>query len=605
MAVPSYTIPELTTMNTGEAVTNWAEPGTWTAGGLPVAETDYFIQGTGCIDKTFNATGLGGLMYSAGAQTIGSPNAYFAWVWFGAPNAINTLANGGLRLMVGDLNTVFKSWYVLGSDTYQYGGWRCIPVDPNLTSDASVGTPSGVWAFFGMAVNVVNAVAKGNPCAIDVIRHGRGTLQSVSGEASNFATFAGAAAQDQTVANRWGLCQLIDGSVIQQGHFLMGVAATAVDFRDSNRSVVIANTTKVTSTFNLFEIRNAASRVDWTSISFLALGTVSRGDFTVTDNATVNWTGCTFTDVGLFVLRAATIVTSCTFRRTDKITTGGATLTSCTIDNNRATTAVLTSSPANAALVSGCTFTSDGTGHGLEIGGAVANMTLTGDTWTGYAVSDGSTGNEAVYVNTSAGSMNLTISGGTIPSIRVAAGVNVTVIAGAVSASVNVKNSSDANIENARVLVKAATGGPFPFDVTVTSITNSGTTATVAHTGHAMATNDKVVISGASLEANNGIFTITKIDANSYSYTMGSAPGSSPTGTIKCTFVVIGAADGIGGLTDASGNITMSRVFPSNQPISGWARKSTATPFYKTGTIGGSVNSATGFSANIILISDE
>lgn len=598
MVAPVYSIPELTTMNTGEATTNWAEPGTWAAGGLPVAETDYFIQGTGCIDKTFNAIGLGGLMYSAGAQTIASPNAYFAWVWFGAPNAIDTLANGGLRLMVGDLNTVFKSWYVLGSDTYQYGGWRCIPVDPNLTSDASVGTPSGVWAFFGMAVNGVNAVAKGNPCAIDVIRHGRGTLQSVSGEAINFATFAGAAAQDQTVANRWGLCQLIDGSIIQQGHFLMGVAATAVDFRDSNRSVVIANTTKVTSTFNLFEIRNATSRVDWTSISFLALGTVSRGDFTVTNNATVNWIGCTFTDVGTFNLLAATTATNCVFRRTDKITLGGATLTGCTIDNNRATTAVLAATPAGAALVSGCAFTSDGTGHAIEITGTAANFTLTNNTYTGYAVSDGSTGNEAVFVNIGAvSSLTLTVSGGNTPSVRTA-GCVVTVISGAVSASVNVKNASDANIGNARVLVKAATGGPFPFDVTVT-ISNSGTTATVTHTAHAMATSDKVVISGASLEENNGIFTITKIDANSYSYTMGSSPGSSPTGTIKSTFVVLS------GLTDVSGNITMSRVFPSNQPISGWARKSTATPFYKTGTIGGSVNSATGYSANLILILDE
>ncbi|MFA4871629.1 MAG: hypothetical protein WC610_01010 [Patescibacteria group bacterium] len=606
MAVPVYTIPELTTMNTGEATTNWAEPGTWLGGGLPVAETDYFIQGTGCIDKTFNAVAIGGLMYSAGAQTIASPNAYFAWVWFGCPNAIDTLANGGIRLMVGDLNTVFKAWYVLGSNTYQYGGWRCIPVDPNTTADATIGTPSGVWAFFGMAASVLNAVAKGNPCAIDVIRHGRGTLQSVSGEAANYATFAGAAAQDQNVTNRWGLCQLIDGTVIQQGHFLMGVAATAVDFRDSNRAIVIANTTKVTSTFNLFEIRNATSRVDWTSISFTALGTVSRGDFTVTDNATINWIGCTFTDVGLFVLQAATIVTSCVFRRTDRITLAGATLTSCTIDNNRATTAVLAATPAGAQLVSGCTFTSDGTGHGLEItGAAVPDMTLTNCTWTNYTAASG--GNEAVYVNIASGTMNLNISGGTTPSVRTA-GCNVTVVSGAVNVTINVKNSAGTNIENARVFVKASDNiGPFPFEETVT-ISNSGTTATVTHTAHGMTTNDKVVISGATsptFDANNGIFSITYVSDNSYTYAMLSAPGDGAVpGTIISTFVAIS------GTTNASGNISMSRVFLTNQNIIGWVRKTSTPPTYtppnyKTGPIGGTVNSTTGFTANVQLISDD
>src|SRR3990167_11173243 len=108
---------------------------------------------------------------------------------------------------------------------------------------------------------------------------------------------------------------------------LFGTATNAVDFRDSNASILIADTQKVISTFNLFEIRNSGSRVDWTSVSFQALGTVSRGDFTVTDDADVNWDGCSFTDVGLFSLLANTTATNCVFRRTDKITTGGATLT--------------------------------------------------------------------------------------------------------------------------------------------------------------------------------------------------------------------------------------------------------------------------------------
>lgn len=608
MAAPTYNT-DLTLLDNAD--TNiWVEPTGMTAGTIVSPETDFFIQGTGCAAKymTSGGTGLGALVRDNGSGvTIPTPGGFFIWIYPQGVNQLNDFANGGIRLIVGSSTANYYAWRVAGDDTIPYGGWTCWVVDPSaptpvtddgtgLDADYQVGTPSGTTQVFGAGVNQqVNA--KGGT-GFDVMRYGRGELKVEFGAvADGFATFAGAAAQNDTNANRWGLFQAIAGGYLYKGLLLFGSVTNAVDFRDSNTSILVENTARVTANFNTIEIRNASSRVDWTSISFLALGTVARGNFIVTDNATVNWIGCTFTDVGTFNLLAATTATNSVFRRTDKITLGGATLTGCTIDNNRATTAVLAATPAGAALVSGCAFTSDGTGHGLEIGGTAANMTLTNCTWTGYASSDGSTGNEAVFVNIASGSMNLTISGGTTPSVRTA-GATVTVISGAVSASVNVKNSSDANIENARVFVKAATGGPFPFDVTVT-ISNSGTTATVTHTAHAMATNDKVVISGASLEANNGIFTITRIDANSYSYTMGSTPGSSPTGTIKCTFVVLS------GLTDVSGNITMSRVFSADQPITGWARKASATPFYKTGTIGGSVDSATGYSANLILILDE
>jgi hypothetical protein len=146
-------------------------------------------------------------------------------------------------------------------------------------------------------------------------------------------------------------------------------------------------------------------------------------------------------------------------------------------------------------------------------------------------------------------------------------------------------------------LLKAATGGPYPYNVTVT-IVNSSTTATVTHTGHGLITNDKVLIKGASHYQNNGVFTITKVNNDSYTYTLASAPGSNPTGTIKSTFVVLS------GTTDSNGEITMSKVFASDQPVSGWARKSSGTPYYKTGSITGTVDSATGGYFTAVLLPD-
>jgi hypothetical protein len=160
------------------------------------------------------------------------------------------------------------------------------------------------------------------------------------------------------------------------------------------------------------------------------------------------------------------------------------------------------------------------------------------------------------------------------------------------------QTAAGVKFQDANVFLAAADGGGLPFEDTVT-IVNSGTTATVTHTGHAMASSDKVLIKGASLAANNGVFSITWISVDSYSYTMTSTPGSSPTGDITATFVLIK------GLPDVNGEIDKSRVFPSNQPVYGWARKGSGTPYYREGPLSGTVSSSSGASFTAILARDE
>jgi hypothetical protein len=376
--------------------------------------------------------------------------------------------------------------------------------------------------------------------------------------------------------------------------------SSAVDFRDSNKTIFIQDTRKVASTFNKIEIRQATSRVDWTGITFTCLApttTASKGALEVIDNADVNFSGCTFTDMDTFVFLSNSSVLSSTFRRCGQVTVGGADISGCLFDQSTAASAVLAATPADAGAIDNTTFISDGTGYAITITGTAANITLTNVIFTGYATSDGSTGNEAIYVNIASGSMNITVSGGSTPSIRTA-GCTVTVVSGAVSATAKAVTAAGVAISGAEVLVKAATGGPYPYNATVT-ITNSSTTATVSHTGHGLITNDKVLIKGASHYQNRGVFTITKINNDSYSYTMTSAPGSNPTGTITSTFVVLS------GTTDANGEITMSKVFASDQPVSGWARKSSGAPYYRPGSISGTVDSATGGYFTAVLISDQ
>ena len=66
----------------------------------------------------------------------------------------------------------------------------------------------------------------------------------------------------------------------------------------------------------------------------------------------------------------------------------------------------------------------------------------------------------------------------------------------------------------------------------VSAITRSGTTATATCTGHGYAVNDWVQISGANQPEYDGIFVITSVTANTFSYTIAGTPASPATGTI-------------------------------------------------------------------------
>jgi hypothetical protein len=274
--------------------------------------------------------------------------------------------------------------------------------------------------------------------------------------------------------------------------------------------------------------------------------------------------------------------------------TASATVTNCTIDVSRVASGNRWCSTANITMFSYCTFTGGG-GHAIRLT-AIGDYNIYGLIFNSFGANE-STG--AAILNDSGGAISLTVyGGGNTPTYKNVGASTTIIIVGLVSVTVTVTDLSNTVVENARVLLLAAAGGPMPFDTTVT-ITNSGTTATVTHSAHGMATNDKVQIKGASLLANNGVFSITYIDSGSYSYTMGSTPGSSPTGTIKATYVALS------GLTNASGIITMSRAFSSSQPVSGRVRKAAGGTLYKTSSIVGDISSSSGFVSTIQMIPDE
>jgi hypothetical protein len=237
--------------------------------------------------------------------------------------------------------------------------------------------------------------------------------------------------------------------------------------------------------------------------------------------------------------------------------------------------------------------------HAINFGSSIpSTMTIRGLVASGFNAANNNYDSTFYFEDTS-GTFTLNCVGCSGNMTYKSAGCTVNIVSDPVTVKVTVKTAGGTVIENARVLVKASDGaGPFPFEESVT-IANSGTTATVSHTGHGMATNDYVVIEGASLQANNGVFQITVNSVDEYEYTMASSPGSSPTGTITSTFVALY------GLTSALGVVSTSRVYSTDQNVTGWARKSSATPLYKTGTISDTIDSTDGLNYTAVMILDE
>ncbi len=138
-------------------------------------------------------------------------------------------------------------------------------------------------------------------------------------------------------------------------------------------------------------------------------------------SATYNFSGLSIIGAGDVVLRAVTTFSNMVFASCATITQNSAIISSCEFESSY----LLANAPNN---ISGCSFTSSGTGHAIEIT-APGTYTFSGNLFSGY----GSTGttNAAIY-NNSGGSVTLNISGGgDVPTYRNGAGASTSVVAAA------------------------------------------------------------------------------------------------------------------------------------------------------------------------------
>lgn len=602
MTIASYTTDLTDIIDFETAATLNTEVTGYTATAKPTTSSDFPIQGTGHADAEQRATGNGSLVADNGAGVSWTSGEYiFLWGVFLAPGAVNTFNNAGIALYIGTDTSNGYKWTVGGNDfgRYPYGGWQNFVVNPELTTGrTNVGTGAGTtYRWFGILCNVINAISKGSPYGIDVIRYGRGEVIVINGDGTAYGTFNAMATTNDSSTNRWGLFTYQGGSYIWKGLITLG-NATVVDFRDANRNIIIENSINVNSDFNRIEVNNASSNIEWTNVGISALGTVAKGEFECIDNATVAFDFCVFTDMNTFIFQSNSSLDTCTFRRCAQVTQGGGTFIGCLFDNS---TAAVSLNVSDLDEISYTDFVSDGTGHAMELTSAHSggNFTIVNNTYIGYASIDGSTGNEVIY-NNSGGAVTINITGGDTPTIRNGTSASTTLIINPVDTTIKVIDDTATAITGARVLLWVTDSTNYFFEATV-SITGSGTTATVAHTAHGMITGDNVIISGITNDDTyNGTYSVTVTGVNGYTYTTNETINiGTASGTIKSTFAVIHD------VTGGTGILTDNRSWSNNQLIAGRVRKSSDSPFYVTGTFTGTIDKLTGFNTNIQLVSDE
>jgi hypothetical protein len=453
MAAPVYATDLTDIIVDMASTTGWTALGGG-AGGLVAPETDFYIQGSNCISKAGWSTAVKGMVYLAGAGvTVPTDGAVMMWIYYWAPNAMDTYAGGGMRMVIGSSAAAYYEHTVAGSDKLPFAGWFLGAVNPNTaTPDFTVGTPTATEQSFGATIDVPAAgPSKGQPLGIDAIRYGRTTLTMTNGDLANgYATFAGAQAYGDAITRRWGQLSERDGAYFMSGFMSLGSSATAVDFRDSNKILFIRDHTKVTAAFNRIEVLNAASNVDWDNIQITALGTNSPGTFVHTAGA-FDAINCQFTGMGTFTFLDASSAVNCTFRRCGQIIAPGADLHGSIIAESTVaanTSAVVWDVAQDpAGELDDMTFTK-GTNahHAIEFGvNSPTTITLNGQTFTGFSTSNNAN-DSVLHIKRTSGTVTINTSGVTGTISYRTDGATVTIVNSTTLTLTGLKNPTEVRI---------------------------------------------------------------------------------------------------------------------------------------------------------------
>lgn len=412
---------------------------------------------------TSSATNLGGTTFNFGSAKDFDPGIlFFAWKWATPRDAIDTgtVGGGGVQLAIADSSNNYKSWMIgaFKAKTSDPSAYNIAVIQPTQTQNTGYAT----------------SVTPPNYNAITKFQYMTAT---VGGGGANYASMLAllqkvhiAGGSADVPASFSDVLAAINGFVIPVAKVLGDGAAMAyLPIQVGGADAVHLDL----SAFSLQFPRRAANaseyldfHVDENAVGLIfdarAGDTVKmkngavqgaspylfRFESTVSPSASWDFSGLTVIGATPTLRNIGTSTSAgfvdMTWVNCSPIDQNGATLTR----NSFLNTKVMCDSLADMALISGSSFESGGTGHAIEVTGSADTITFNGNTFEGYAGTNGSTGNEAIFVNIASGTVTLNISGGgSTPSIRTA---GATVV---VNNSVSVTISANVSLSGAEVRI--------------------------------------------------------------------------------------------------------------------------------------------------------
>ena len=479
----------------------------------------------------------------------------------------------------------------------ELGGWVPVWVDVSRAPEVGGSANEASISEVGVLLDIGDVGGNAQNNIVDEITHGTSGLEwtGTAGDIDDFLTFEG--------TNREGVLVQYPSGIALYYRIEIGDGTTATTFTH-DQLLTAPDQSLVADTAMGISVDASRSGDTFTGadggglLSADPAGATKRPDFIVTGTAATVTLEAGYQLIGL---RQITLTSVCTITGgaydAVAITQGTADISGCEIRTRAATDVACITDPDFTNLAD-IDFVQAGAGHAIEIDTA-GSYTLDG--LRGLNVADGgyganTTNDAALDITAPSGTVTLNITnGGATPTYKTA-GATV-VINNTKTVTVTVSDSSGV-VSGAAVFLEADTGGDLPADDSVT-ITRSGTTASVSHTGHGLASGDQVVIRGADQGEYNGVQTITNVTANAYDYTVTGSPTTPATGTITSTSLIMTGDTNVSGvrqITDFS--------YTTDQPVRGWVREGSAATKYKTGPIAGTITD-TGFSATVQLVLDQ
>jgi len=531
---------------------------TWGDATLAV-NSDTFIEGSSCLsEKVSNTTKYGGVTGSAitNEPFDFSSTAEHIYIWIQAAGSVDTLANGGLGIYVVDiLGTDSEGFWYVGPRPGYTGGWIPYVIHPEKDFH-SVNAGSGSWTTTGnpgqlTSVDAIGArwkitntvMGASDNAYFDAISIGTGYRLTLGDAGSAEGVFADFITFEENSSNRFGGLFSQSGILFAQSKLYIGAAsgATNTEFIDDGFTVVWVDAQ--TSTESAVQ-----------STFYELLIQKGTGSTTVTlSNGTFKAAGTSEVYLNLAGSTSATLTNIVVDRARLIDLDGNVTWTGGQISSSGKTD--LGGQPTLEEI----SYVSPTDGFAFEINATNELANVSNISFDGAGT--GGSGNGAVYINiTGAGPFTLDFDGFNYAN-RVAGSHDIVIAANSnADYTLNIANGSDPTVNNLGSGTVTKVLNPVDLTITVRDL----------ETGSLITSQDVNVL----VEADTG--------------------GSMTAGD-----------DIIKGFTNASGVITDNRSYATNQPITGWARKGTGSPYYSQSSISGTINKDSGLSLTILMVRDD